>query len=103
MGYIPTNKVHHHFLTCRSINVDVWQVVCLSVGSPSRLIKPAPSPGHNRITRLAWLAGSILVVGNDPELVAGARFKSSDGEAGPRLLNDGLPTGEPSLKHLYLI
>ena len=60
-GVHSYKKVHHHFLTCMSINVDVWQVVSLSTGSPSRLIEPAPSPGHDGITWLAWFAGSYLL------------------------------------------
>ena len=100
-GYIPTIINSNSILTCRSINVNIWQVV--SLRPLSWLIQPAPRPSHNGFTWLAWLAGSILVVGNDPELVAGSWLEGPDGEATPWLLDDGLPGCEPSLKHLHLV
>ena len=84
-------------LTHWSVDVDTgrWHI-----GSPSLLIEETPSLCQDRGTRLARLTGSVLVVSNDPELVAGSRLQSSDGEVAARLLNDGLPTRKARLEHL---
>ena len=82
-------------LTCCSIDSDLRNV-------PTFEALPTTSRPHHDLCTLRGLAGSILVVCSDSEVIGGVREEALDHEVSAGLLNDLLPLLKSLLEHLNL-